>query len=185
MNGDVQLSLQLKLQAWVDGELMGDDARQMESLVAGDPQAAALAGELRMTRKFLAGQESERSVPVSRDFYWSRIRREIEQGLTQTEAPVAPAGVVSFWNSLRRLLVPVSGLALVMLVAALSVKYFAPASLEDAVQMIEVENLSDEMASISYRSHADKLFVVYVYPKEKAATEDEGQAESLDDLLFQ
>src|SRR5262245_49887199 len=131
MNGD----LQLRLLAWVDGELTGEDAGRMETLVAADREAAALASELRTTRTWLSGNEAERTVPASREFYWSRIRREIEQG--ETRSAVTPAKP-SFWSALRRVMVPASGLALVVLVAALSVKYFGPASLEDAVQMIEV-----------------------------------------------
>lgn len=178
MNGD----LQLKLQSWVDGELAGDEARRVESMVAENPAAAALAAELRMTRAFLADNEVARTVSDSREFYWSRIRREIERA----EAPVAaPAAAASFWGAFRRFMVPASGLALVMLVAALSVKYFSPATLEDAVQMIEVEDLSEEMGSASYRSHAGNMFVVFVYSKDQAVAEEESQPESLDDLLFQ
>lgn len=177
MNGD----LQLKLQAWVDGELSGDEARRIESMVAGDKEAAALAGELRVTRSYLLGNESEARVPESREFYWSKIRRGIE--LAEAEARV-PAPSPSIWAAMRRFMVPASGLALVMLVAALSVKYFGPSSLEDAaLQLVEVENLSEEMGSISYRSQADKMFVVYVYSKDQV--EDESQTEPLDDLFFQ
>ncbi len=180
MNGE----LQLKLQAWVDGELTGDDARRMEALVAGDREAASLAGELRMTRTFLTQNEPERAVPASREFYWSQIRRGIERGDVAESVPVAPEGMDVFWGALRRFMVPASGLALVMLVAALSVKYFSPTSLEEAVQMIEVENLSEDMSSISYRSHADKMFVVYVYSKDQPVA-DEVESESVDELLFQ
>ena len=177
MNGDVQL----KLQAWVDGEISADEARQLEGLVATNPEAAALAGELRMTRGFLQGNELSRSVADTREFYWNQIRREIDR----TEAPTPASSQGGFWAGLRRMLVPASGLALVVLVAGLSVKYFGPTSLEDAVQMIEVENLSEEMASISYRSHADKMFVVYVYSKDQASAGEDASSESLDDMLFQ
>jgi anti-sigma factor RsiW len=188
MNGD----LQLKLQAWVDGELAGDEARRVESMVAADPDAASLVSELRMTRSVLAGNEPQREVPASREFYWSRIRHEIERGERgergepgKAQGTPAPAGLASLWNAFRRGLVPISGLALVVLVAALSVRYFGPASLEDAVEMIEVENLSEKMSSMSYRSHADKMFVVYVYSKDQPASEEDASSESLDDLLFQ
>jgi anti-sigma factor RsiW len=182
MNGD----LKLKLQAWVDGELPGDEVRQVESLVSKDRDAAALANEIRMTRGFLHGNELEVRVPESPEFYWSKIRRGIEQA--DAADPVASAAPASyFWAALRRFMVPASGLALVMIVAALSVKYFSPDSLEDAAlqQMVEVENLSEEMGSISYRSQADKMFVVYLYAKDQGTVEDETQADPLDELLFQ
>jgi anti-sigma factor RsiW len=184
MNGD----LQLKLQAWVDGELASDEARRVESLVASDREAAALVSELRTTRTILSGNEAERMVPASRDFYWSQIRREIERAEAQSATATSPRGrAPHFWNAFRRMLVPTAGLGLVVCMAALSVKYFGPSTLEDAVQMIEVENLSEDMSSMSYRSHADKMFVVYVYSKEQtvAATDDDSGSESMDDLLFQ
>jgi anti-sigma factor RsiW len=181
MNGD----LLLKVQAWVDGELPADEARQVESLVATDQQAAALAGELRLTRSFLRGNELEAKVPDSPEFYWSQIRRAIERAETADAAPGPQVAGISLWTALRRFMVPASGLALVMLVAALSVKYFGPTSLEDATpQLVEVENLSEEMGSISYRSQADKMFVVYVYAKDQDLAEDDSQADGLDDLLF-
>lgn len=179
MNGD----LQLKLQAWVDGELSGDDARRVEALVAGNKEAAALAGELRMTRSFLSGNETTVDVPESREFYWSKIRREIER---QESAVTSSGGGASIWNALRRFMVPASGLALVMVLAALSVKYFAPTSFEDAAaQLVEVENLTDEMGSIAYRSQADNMFVVYLYAKDQGPVEEETEAVPLDDFLFQ
>lgn len=181
MNGE----LQLKLQAWVDGELAGDEARRLEALVANDQAAAALVKELQMTHGFLAGHEPIRAVPASREFYWSQIRRQIEREEAPAAAMAAPAGWTVFLGALRRFMIPASGLALVMLVGALSVKYFGPASFEEAMPMIEVENLSADMSSISYRSHADKMFVVYVYSKDQPAAQDEGESESVDDLLFQ
>ncbi len=179
MNGE----LQLKLQAWVDGELTADDSRAVQAMVSSDPEAAAMAAELKTTRSWVAANEPARAVPASREFYWSQIRRSIEQA-ERSETVSSAGGVSVFLAALRRFMIPASGLALVMLVAALSVKFFSPTSLEEAVQMIEVENLSDDMSSISYRSHADKMFVVYVYAKDQSAPAEEGESESVDDLLF-
>jgi anti-sigma factor RsiW len=179
MNGD----LKLKLQAWVDGELTGAEAHQVEALVAKDAQAAAVVGELRITRAFLADNELAVPVPATREFYWSQIRRGIEQA---ERAGSATPATSSFWSALRRFMVPASGLAMVMLLAALSVKYFGSDSLEDAAtQMVEVENLSDDMSSISYRSQAENLFVVYVYSKDTTGGTTEETPAPLSDLLFQ
>jgi anti-sigma factor RsiW len=178
MNGD----LILKLQAWVDGELPGEEARQVESLVSSNQEAAALANELRTTCGFLRGNELAVPVPDSPEFYWSKIRREIER----LDAVEPAAATPSFWAAFRRFMVPASGLALVMIVAALSVKYFAPTSFENQIdQMVEVENLSEEMGSMSYRSQTDNMFVVYLYSKDQGKAEDEIPLDPLDDLLFQ
>lgn len=179
MNGD----LQLRVQAWLDNELSGEQAREVERLVASDADAAALAAELRLTRGFLLGNEAVRETPASRDFYWSGIRRGIERGEV---AGLRHSNGASWWAALRRFMVPASGMALVMLLAALSVRFFGPASLEDAaLQMVEVENLSEEMGSISYRSQSDNMFVVYLYSKEQAPVEEDADTEPLEDLLFQ
>jgi hypothetical protein len=177
--------MQLKLQAWADGELSGTDATQAADYARQNAEAGALASELRMTRAFLAGNEPERQVPESRDFYWSKIRREIER--QDPDAAAAPTGNSSpFWAGLRRFIAPVSGFALVMFVALLSVKFFGPAALDDSTaQLVEVENLSEDMSSISYRSQADNMFVVYLYSKDRPVVPDETDMDSIDELLFQ
>jgi len=178
MNGD----LMLKVQAWVDGELPGEEARQVEMLVSSNKEAAALVSELRMTRGFLQGNETALKVPDSPEFYWSKIRREIER----LDAAEPATSTPSFWAAFRRFMVPASGLALVMVVAILSVKYFAPTSIENQIdQMVEVENLSEEMSSMSFRSQTDNMFVVYLYSKDQGKAEDESQFDPLDDLLFE
>ena len=177
MNGD----LMLKVQAWVDGELPGEEARQVEILVSGNKEAAALVSELRMTRGFLQGNETALKVPDSPEFYWSKIRREIERLDASGQSVPAPSSAL--WAALRRFMVPASGLALVMIVAALSFKYFSPTTFED--QMVEVENLSEEMSSMDFRSQVGNMFVVVLRSKDQGNTEDESQFDPLDELLFQ
>ena len=179
MNGD----LILKLQAWVDGELPGDEARQVEALVAANKEAAALANELRTTCGYLRGNETAAPVPDSPEFYWSKIRRGIER--LEAAEPVEAARP-SVWSAFRRFMVPASGLALVMIVGALSIKYSGPASIESQIdQMVEVENLSEDMSSMSYRSQSDNMFVVFLYSKDQGKAEEETPFDPLDDLLFQ
>ena len=184
MNGD----LMLKLQAWVDGELPGEEARQVEVLVSGNKEAAALASELRMTRGFLRGNELDLMLPEGSDFYWSKIRREIERadaaGQTAASAPAAAGSPL--WAALRRFMVPASGMALVMVLAVLSGKYFAPSTFESQIdQMVEVENLSEEMSSMDFRSQTGNMFVVVLRSKEQSNPEEEAQFDPLDDLFFQ
>jgi anti-sigma factor RsiW len=102
---------QLKLQAWLDGELPEAEAREAAAWVARDREGAALAEELRNTRQALAGFEADVRLPESREFYWSKIAREIER----LEAPppkAAPQG--SPWAVFLRWLVPVSAVAMVV-----------------------------------------------------------------------
>src|SRR6185295_13039907 len=93
---------QLKLQAWVDGELTAKDAAEVSAWVANDNAAKSLADELRMAKTVLAGNEPEYAVPASREFYWSAIERQISR------EEVKPAAVASGWVlQWRRWLAPV------------------------------------------------------------------------------
>src|SRR5262245_49184294 len=103
----------LQLQAWMDGELPAEEARRVEALLRTSPEAEALASELRMTKGFLAGNEPEAKVPETRDFYWSKIRREIERTEAAESAAASPAPAPAWLLSWRRFLAPLSGLAMV------------------------------------------------------------------------
>ena len=68
---------ELKLQAHLDGELSEADSRTVAVRVAQDQQALALLAELRNTRQALASSEPGLKMPESREFFWSKIEREI------------------------------------------------------------------------------------------------------------
>src|SRR5258707_14151177 len=80
--------LQLKLQAYLDGELPDGEAAEARELIARDGEAQALVAELANTSAALAGHEAEGKLPETREFYWSKIQREI----ARQEAPVAVSG---------------------------------------------------------------------------------------------
>ena len=172
---------QLKLQAWVDGELPEAEARQVAAFAQQDGVARALAEELRLTKGFLAGNEPEVKLPENSDFYWSKIRREIESA--EKAAPVAPR--VSWTFAWRRLLAPLSGVALIAFLSILSLNVFQQQPIDDSAKyLVEVENLSEDIGSISYRSQSENMFVVYLYKKDQD-TENNPEAEPIDDTFFQ
>jgi anti-sigma factor RsiW len=106
----------LKIMAHVDGELTGSRCVEVDDLLAGDTAAAALHGELAATRELLRTHEPAGSVPDSREFYWSQIRRRIEE----QERGFAREG--SSWTSAfrwLRWLAPALGVAAVALIVAL------------------------------------------------------------------
>ncbi len=76
---------QLKLQALLDGELPEAEASEATNWLARDREAAALMEELRNTRDALAGFEAEVRLPESREFFWSKVEREIQR--LETPAP--------------------------------------------------------------------------------------------------
>jgi len=174
--------LQFKLQAWLDGELPEAEARQAAELANTDHAARALVAELRMTKGFLAGNELEAPLPETLDFHWSKIRREIER-LDNAEAAQPRASWSFAW---RRLLAPLSGVAMVAFVTVVSLNFLNRPPIEDALaNLVEVENPSEHIGSISYKSQAENMFVVWLYDKESDTEVKTDMPEPMDDLLLQ
>src|SRR5690242_11198744 len=98
MNGESQI----KLQAFMDGELPESEAREVAGWLARNQEAALLLQELRHTRQSLKGHDASIKLPESREFFWSKIEREIHRQ-EQTAPAIAPAPKASFW---LRFLVP-------------------------------------------------------------------------------
>jgi anti-sigma factor RsiW len=98
---------QLKLQACLDGELAPGEARQWQARAAADPEARALVAELKMITEALAGFEAGVTLPESREFFWSKVQREVER--QPAPAPVfARPWVLAGW---RAWLAPAGALA--------------------------------------------------------------------------
>jgi len=110
---------QLKLQAYLDGELPEAEAREVANWLARDQGAVALLGELRNTRKAVTGFEDGIRLPESREFYWGKIQRQIER--PETPAP-APEARISFLARFRRVLIPAAALTLLALVGLLAIR---------------------------------------------------------------
>jgi len=96
--------LALKLQAYADGELSGREAREMADLLAQDAGARALLTELINTRSALVSYEADIKLTESREFYWSKIEREIHR----SEQPEAPRSLFAAW---QRFLAPAGAFA--------------------------------------------------------------------------
>src|SRR6476646_9234604 len=103
---------QLKLQAFLDGELPEKDAREVAAWLARDAEATDLLAELRNTRKALVDFEPGLKLPESREFYWSKIQREIQR-LEPVQTPAKP---VSVFALVRRILVPLGSVAVLTIV---------------------------------------------------------------------
>src|SRR5689334_12270401 len=109
---------QLKLQAYLDGELSAWQSRRVAAWLAQDAEARMLLAELRNTAAALPGNELEVKLPESREFYWGKIESRI---LTVTPEPAlterAPWAV---WSWLRPRLVPVCAVAALVVMAGVS-----------------------------------------------------------------
>jgi len=121
------------------------------------------------------------TLPESGDFYWSKIQRQIEQ---EEKAAARPAGA-SWTFAWRRLMAPLSGVALIAFLSILSLNVFHRQAADDGTSyLVEVENLSEDIGSISYRSQSENMFVVYLYKKDQDA-ENDPEAEPIDDTFLQ
>jgi anti-sigma factor RsiW len=108
----IDWNTQLKIQAFLDGELDEAEARKIAALIASDHDSAALHAELKNTRCALYQAGDGIKVPETREFYWSKISREIEKLERQETA----ARSVSVLHVLARWLRPLGVVAAVAIV---------------------------------------------------------------------
>jgi anti-sigma factor RsiW len=152
---------QLKLQAFLDGELPEPEARAVAARVAGDSEAADLLAELRHTRKALAGHEPELKLPESREFYWSKIEREIRRLETETPPPPVTSGFA--W--LRRALVTAGATAAVVILATFAV---VQSNLWRPGRAAETELALADSGTFTYHDYANGMTLVWFdYPAER------------------
>ncbi|HHY84318.1 MAG TPA: hypothetical protein GYA07_02100 [Verrucomicrobia bacterium] len=153
---------QLKLQAFVDGELPEAEARAMASLVARDSEANALAAELRNTRRAIKSAEPNVRVPESREFYWSKISRQI----AQLEREPAPVTRPSIWSLLRRVLVPAGALAALALAGLLTLQsQRVPGT---AAALTATETAMADASTFTYRDFDSGTTLVWMsFPPER------------------
>lgn len=166
---------ELEIQAFLDGELSGRQARKVEQWLASDSEAQALLRELQATKSALAQNEPLLALPETREFYWNKIQRQIE-----TAVPEREAAQPSFWLAWRRYLGPVTAVAAVMILAVFSMK---EVGLDEADRhLAEIENLSEHASSLSFRSQSENMFVVWVYNKDQQSEEE---ADFADEAVIQ
>jgi len=151
---------ELKLQSFLDGELPEAEAREVAAWLARDADAKALHSELRHTRQALKQSEPNALLPESREFFWSKIQRDI----ARLEPTPAATPAVSPFRWLRRLLVPtgsLAALALAVLVAGGQFGWFsgrlAPAT----------ETAMANASTFTYHDEANGTTLVWVsFPAE-------------------
>ena len=147
----------LKVLAYVDGELAGNDLIEAEALIGSDAGAAALAAELRMSRAVLSVNEPQAELPMPHGAYWAAIAREIEhepQSAIDWSALLRPA----FW---LRYLSPVAALGVIVMVAVLQTN---PGSSADGEELFT----SPEASAVVYHSDEQKMTVVWMQTDENS-----------------
>ena len=170
----MNLELGIKLQAYLDGELGEREARSIAALIESDAEARALHTELQQTRTWITANEPELRLPESREFYWSKIEREIQR----LDAAPAPASEVSGWAAfLRRYAKVLTGTS----VAAALVIFvgFQMNVLSFNQPFEEIDNPLDDTPSFSFRSESQKMTLVWISNPAVAAEE---AAEPVEDI---
>ncbi|MFN7139149.1 MAG: anti-sigma factor family protein [Limisphaerales bacterium] len=155
---------QLQLQAYLDGELSDREARQVTDLLASSEEARNLFSELQFTKTALVENEPEFKVPESREFYWSKIQREIRREEIAAARKPEP---ISFFGWLQRIIVPTASVALVALFATVMINRSSNNEMTSpmAMQFGEVESALDDIGTMTFRSEAERMTVVWVYSR--------------------
>lgn len=157
---------QLKLQAYLDGELSTADRQAVETLLQSEASARDLLAELTYTRAALVAHDDQFKVPESRDFYWSKIAREIQR---EPMKPVQPRFSLSGW--LRRVLVPAGAAAGMVIAVLLSLPRTSGAG--------DYSTSSNEAATFTYHNYATGTTLVWL---DYSAENDFSDSESDDTL---
>jgi anti-sigma factor RsiW len=148
----------LRLQAYLDGELSNRESQEVEKRLQDDPESQQLLAELGFIKSALAGNEPERKLPESRDFFWSKIQREIERVNHQPVA-VSRAGGLGW----RKFFAPLAAVGLVAM--GLTVARFYTPEDTSTWSVVEVEDLAEEASSFSFRSASENMFVVWLHQR--------------------
>jgi anti-sigma factor RsiW len=147
---------ELKLQAFFDGELPEAEAREVASWLARDADATALLGELKNTRKALDGFEKGVTLPESREFFWSKIQREIEKSATVSQ-PVRSVSIFTLW---RHWLVPAGAVAVVAICGLIAVHRFGGGTVASTTET----ELADAGAMTYHNYETGTTLVWFSYP---------------------
>lgn len=163
--------LELKLQAYFDGELAPSEAAEMATLIEKDAAARDLYTALQQTSQVLRSNELERRLPESREFFWSKIEREIQR----LEAEPARSETTPWWLAfLRRNLAAVSGfgVATALLVVAAFQMNMVPS--QDMFE--EIDNPIGEASAFSFRSESQKMTFVWISDSSASSTDEEADS---------
>jgi anti-sigma factor RsiW len=151
----ISQDLQLKLQALLDNELSAAEAAEVNALLARDAAAQSLLAELRAAKSALAGNEPEVRLPEGREFFWSKIEKEI----ARQSAPAPAPRPVSWLAWLRPYLLPVSGFALLVCLAGILALNPRASSEQDE----GIELASDEVGSYTFHDQEQGTTMVWLY----------------------
>ena len=168
---------QLKLLAYIDGELSPREARQTEAWLAENQEANLLLAELQKTKAVLAGHESEAKVPESREFYWQKIESRI-RSQRDSRTQINVASLIFVWG--RKYLFPASAVVALLAMALIMTKRFTspsnptPSLAENqARQFPEFESPSENTRGFTFRDHSAGMSLVWISYRDDERFTDE------------
>ncbi|MHB1306955.1 MAG: anti-sigma factor family protein [Limisphaerales bacterium] len=151
----MKIETALRLQALLDGELSESEVREVQSCVDREPEVRALLGELRRVRDAMVEGEVTRSLPESREFFWSKVERSIVATANSPGAPVRRAG----WLRWAALVIPaLATVALALFLVMPSLHAPGP----KAASRTDIESPCEDLSSFSFRSEAEGMNVVWI-----------------------
>jgi anti-sigma factor RsiW len=163
--------LQLKIQAWLDGEASDRDTARLAEWIARDAEAGALAAELKSARGAMAGNELPAATPDSREFYWSKIERQI-----QREASAPRQAPVPWFARWRKFVLPVTGVAALVFVLTFAVRQAQQPTFD------EISTTDQGMDAVTFHDQSAGMTVVWLQDNsQQAATEQPSTPKTVPD----
>ena len=159
--------LQLKVQAWLDGELPDQEARRMGEWIARDAEASALAAELGCVRQAMFGNEAAGPLGESREFYWSKIERQI-----QREAGARRTDGLPWYARWRRFMAPMAGAAGLACLVLIGVWQSASPTFD------EISSTGEGMEAVTFHDQSAQMTVVWLHDS-SAAAEDQAASKTV------
>ena len=163
---------ELKLQAYLDGELAVPDAQAVEAQVQANAEVRAMAAELRWTKAMLKGNDLERTVPETRDFYWSKIEQTIQAGQAAVLSRDRIHGPRFNW--LSRFWPQLGGawaVSLLLVLATIRFGWLAGPS------WIEADHASNDLGAMVFRSDAERMTMVWLYDHDGDDNQEESDSD--------
>jgi anti-sigma factor RsiW len=152
---------ELKLQAYLDNELSAEETQQITTLLERDDKARAIVEELRNTRSLLADNELDRALPESREFFWTKIEREIARQDAASEPEKADI-LGAWWKRLVRVGAPVAGTAFLMAILFSSLTGNVATNQKRAAYFHEIESSDEQGSAMTFHSESAKMTVVWI-----------------------